>query len=176
MCTSNLVRSPSPWRCILRRAAHEPLSSRSTRCPWSLRVDVHDDRARSLAALERNRLETEAEIAARDPAVALEHRHDALDRARWNDEHPPTWSEHRHANRLAGHIEREAAFGALPQARIKLDASVDLAAAHGFPGTGGAGHHTKRGGRRTIFGAHAIASMPAETADVPSKTGWRPVR
>jgi hypothetical protein len=73
-----------------------------------LRVDAHDDRARSLAALERNRLETEAEIAARDPAVALEHRRDALDRARWNDEHPPTWSEHRHANRLAGHIEREA--------------------------------------------------------------------
>jgi hypothetical protein len=50
---------------------------------------------RSLAALERNRLETEAEIAARDPAVALELRRDALDRARWNDEHPPTWSEHR---------------------------------------------------------------------------------
>jgi hypothetical protein len=125
--------------------------------------------------LERNRLETEAEIAARDPAVALEHRRDALDRARWNDEHPPTWSEHRHANRLAGHIEREAAFGALPQAQIKLGASVDLAAAHGFPGPGGAGHHTKRGGRRTIFGA-PIASMPAETADVPSKTGWRPVR
>jgi acetate kinase len=68
--------------------------------------------------LERNRLETEAEIAARDPAVALEHRRDALDRARWNDEHPPTWSEHRHANRLAGHIEREAAFGALLRAQI----------------------------------------------------------
>src|ERR1700730_5682590 len=77
MCTSNLVRSPSPWRCILRRAAHDPLSSRSTRCPWSLRVDAHDDRARSLAALERNRLETEVEIAARDPAVALEHRRDS---------------------------------------------------------------------------------------------------
>ena len=99
-------------------------------------------------------LEAEAEIAARDAPVALKLRRDPFDRGRWNDEHTPTRPENRHADRPASRIERETAFGAPPQAQIKLDPGVDLAATQGSPGSAGAGHHADRDGRRTILGAH----------------------
>ena len=41
-----------------------------------------------------------------------------------------------------------------PQAQIKLDPSVDLAAPQGAPGAGRAGHYAERGGRRAILGTH----------------------
>jgi hypothetical protein len=50
--------------------------------------------------------------------------------------------------------EGETAFGTPPQAQIKFDSSVDLAASQGTPGTSRSGHHAERGGRRTIFGTH----------------------
>src|SRR5712691_6071454 len=88
---------------------------RSARTLW---VDAHHHGARFVAALDRDRLEAEPEIAARDAPVALELRRDAFDRGRWDDEHAPTRPKNRHADRPAGRIEREAAFGVSPQTQI----------------------------------------------------------
>ena len=77
------------------------------------------------------RAEAEAEIAARDAPVALKPRGDALNRGRRDDEHPAARPEYRHADRPAGCIEGEPAFGARAARQIKLNAGVDLAAAQG---------------------------------------------
>ena len=53
----------------------------------SLRVDAHDHHANPSTAVDRNLLETEAEITAGDASVALERRSDAIDRGRWDDQH-----------------------------------------------------------------------------------------
>src|SRR6478609_9156764 len=120
----------------------------------ALRVDTHHHGARFVAAFDGNRLEAEAEIAARDAPVALKLRRDAFDRGRWDDEHTTTRPENRHADRLASRVEREAAFGAPPQTQIKLDPGLDLPATQGSPGSGGAGHDANRDGGRTVLGAH----------------------
>jgi hypothetical protein len=70
------------------------------------------------------------------------------------DEHAPAGAEYRHANRPAGCLEDETAFRAPPQAQIKLDPSVDVAATQRAPGTFRVGHYAERGGRCTILGAH----------------------
>ena len=59
-----------------------------------------------------------------------------------------------HADRPAGWVDGETAFGTPLQAQIKLDPSVDLAATQGAPGAGRAGHYAERGGRRAILGTH----------------------
>src|SRR4029077_14126229 len=110
----------------------------SRRGARALRVDTHHHGARPVAAFDRNQLEAEADIAARDAPVALKLRPDALDRGRWDDEHTPTRSKNHHADRLAGRIDRETTFGAPPQTHIKLDPGVDLAATQRSPWSGGA--------------------------------------
>jgi hypothetical protein len=103
----------------------------------ALRVDAHRHGAR-FAVRNRDRLEAEADIAARNAPVALQLRRDTFDRGGWDDEHPPTRPENRRADRLANRIQREGAFGAPPQAQIKLDPGLDLAAAQRSPGSRGA--------------------------------------
>jgi hypothetical protein len=53
--------------------------------------------------------------------VAFEPGCDALDRRRWNDEDAPARPEHRHAERPAGHIQRESALGAPSQRNGELE-------------------------------------------------------
>jgi hypothetical protein len=86
--------------------------------------------------------------------VALQPCRDTRNGSRRYDKHAPAGSEYRHADRPAGWVDDETAFGAPPQAQINLDPSVDLAATQGAPGASRAGHHAERGGRRTIFGTH----------------------
>src|SRR5262245_52215606 len=100
---------------------------------WSPWVDIHHHGARS-AALDGHEPEAEAEIAARDAPVALQPRRDTHNGSGRYDKHAPARSEYRHADRPAGCLEGETAFGTPPQAQIKLDASVYLAAAQGAPG------------------------------------------
>ena len=121
---------------------------------WSLWVNAHNHRARSVTAIEGDRLKAKTEIAAGDVTLAFELCCDALDCARWYDENTSTRSKHRHANRLPGRVEHEAAFGALPQTQIKLDPRIDLATTERPPGSRGARHHAERNGRLTILGAY----------------------
>jgi hypothetical protein len=98
-------------------------------------------------------VETEAEIAAGDPAVAFKPGGNALDRGGRDDERPAARPEHRHAERPAGGIEREPAFGGAPQGRVELKAGVDLAAAQAPPGSTRAGDDPERRRRPALLGA-----------------------
>jgi hypothetical protein len=93
----------------------------------SLSLDLHYHDTSS-AALDRDLLETEAEIPSRDVAVLLKPRRDTLNSNRWDNEDPAARSEHCHANRTACRVNGKAAFGTLPHAQIKFDPSTDLTA------------------------------------------------
>jgi hypothetical protein len=77
--------------------------------------DAHDHGAWSFATFDGNRLETQSEIAARYASMARELWRDALDGGRWDDEHASTRPKNRHADRRAGRVQQEAAFGAPSQ-------------------------------------------------------------
>jgi hypothetical protein len=94
---------------------------------WSLRLDLHHHHASS-TALDRDKLEAEAEIASRDVAVFLKPRRDALNRGGRYHEDAPARSENRHANRSARRLNGKTAFRTLPHAQIKFDPSIDRAA------------------------------------------------
>jgi hypothetical protein len=83
--------------------------------PWSMWVDAHDHRARSVAAIDCDRLKAKTEIAAGDATLALEFWRHTFDRGRWYNKHAPAWPKYRHADRLTRHIKHEAAFGGSPQ-------------------------------------------------------------
>jgi hypothetical protein len=95
---------------------------------WSFGFDVHDHYTSS-AALDRDKLETEAKIAPRYVAVLLKPRRNTLNSGRRDNEHSPVRPEHRHADRPTRRINCETAFRTLPYAQIKFDPSVDLTAA-----------------------------------------------
>jgi hypothetical protein len=65
---------------------------------WSLRVNAYNHRARSVTAIEGDRLNAETEIAAGNVTLAFELCCDAIDCARWYDENASTRSKHSHAN------------------------------------------------------------------------------
>jgi hypothetical protein len=94
---------------------------------WSLRLDLHYHDTSS-AALDRHKLEAEAEIAPRDVPVLLKSRCNALNGSRWDNEDSAARSEHRHAYRPAGRVNGKTPFRTLPHAQIKFDPSIDLAA------------------------------------------------
>src|SRR5262249_36138224 len=100
---------------------HARLGSRS------LRLDLHYHDTSS-AALDRDKLETEAEIAPRDVAVLLKPRRDTLNSSRRDNEDPAARSEHRHADRPACRVNGKAPFGTLPHTQIKFDPRIDLTA------------------------------------------------
>src|SRR6516225_93974 len=101
-------------------------------CSWPLRLQVHYHYTSS-AALNRDKLEAEAEIAPRYVAVLLKSRADALNSGRRDNEDTLPRSEHRHAYRPARRINSETAFRTPPHTQIKFDPSVDLTAAQRPP-------------------------------------------
>jgi hypothetical protein len=86
--------------------------------------------------------------------VALQPCCDARNSGRRYDKNAPTGSEHRHANRSAAWLEDRTAFGTPPQAQVKLDPGIDLAATQGAPGAFRARNYAERGGRSTVLGTY----------------------
>jgi hypothetical protein len=123
---------------------------------WPSRLDVHHHHASS-TTLDRDKLKTEAEIAARNMSILLQPRCNTLNSRGRNDENAPARSENRHANRPACRIDGKTTFGALPHTQIKFDPRIDLAPTQGVPGAGTARHHAKRGGWRAIFSTHCYS-------------------
>src|SRR5215216_3659735 len=110
--------------------AHEYISLQDASCcPWSLRVHAHHHRTRTAAIFDCDGLEPEAEVAARDAAVLFKSCRYPFDCGKRNGDDPLTRAEHHHAHSLAAAIHRETAFGGWPQAHVKLNARIDLAAA-----------------------------------------------
>jgi len=122
--------------------------------PWSMWVDAHDHRARSVAAIDCDRLKAKTEIAAGNMTLALKFWRNTFDRGRWYNKHTPAWPKYRHADRLTRHIKHEAAFGGSPQAQVKFDPRIDLTTTKRSPGSGGPRHHTERRGGRALLGTH----------------------
>jgi len=123
--------------------------------PWSMWVDAHAHRARSVAAIDCDRLKAKTEMAAGDATLPLAFWRHTFDRGRWDNKHAPAWPKYRHADRLARHIKHEAAFVGSPQAQVKFDPRIDLAATKRPPGSGGPRHHAKRSGGRALLGTHS---------------------
>ena len=94
--------------------------------PGPCRSTLHDHRARTLAAIDCNRLKAETEIAAGDVTLALEFWRNTFDRGRWYNKHAPAWPKYRHTERLTCHIKHEATLGGSPQAQVKFDPCIDL--------------------------------------------------
>ena len=70
--------------------------------------------------------EPEAEIAARDAPMALQARRDTRNGSRRHDKHAPAGPEYHHADRPAGCLEGEAAFGTPPHANDLSRPAADL--------------------------------------------------
>src|SRR5262249_26634158 len=80
----------------------------------TVRIDAHHHGAKPFLARDRDRLKTNAQISAGNPAVFFEFLRHALDRRRWNDERAPAWPEDGHSNPQPARIEHESAFCASP--------------------------------------------------------------
>src|SRR6478609_2295350 len=86
-------------RLAVPRDENVPLMDARLR-PRSMWVDAHDHRARSVAAIDCDRLKAKTEIAAGDATLALEFWRHTFDRGRWYNKHAPAWPKYRHADRL----------------------------------------------------------------------------
>jgi hypothetical protein len=142
---------------------------------WPLRLDLHHHDT-PCAALDRNKLEAEAEIAPRDVPVLLKARCDTLNSGRWNHQHSSARSEHCHADRPTRRVNGKAAFRILPHAQIKFDRALISPPRR---------HHHGPVLRDTMPNAAvgapssaptAIASVPTGTASVSSAIAGRSER
>jgi hypothetical protein len=152
--------------------------------PRTLAINAHHHCADTAIAVESDRLQAETEIAARDPTMGFELGGDPRDRRGGNDEHTPARTKNGHAEGPPGRSNDEPTFGMAAQFLVKLNASVDVAAAHRSPRRtadcnqtpghnrlsclgadrhcqrAGCGHSVIKGGR------HDVAGLDADQRDV----------
>ena len=135
----------------------------------ALGIEADNHRAAALAfAVNANRLDADADIAAADRAMRQNLFGSPHDRRVRNGEHPAPRSEHRHADQLAFGIDQRTAFGGARQGDVGADHLVDVAALRASPGVAGIGDHAQRGDA-----VRAVAADGDDQSACPRRCGDR---